>query len=158
MIKCWLFKKKNWFIPVYPHTDRIFKSTYAQTFARLKLNYLCPRKTNNIYFLSLEFNIFHFNVFYESLLLNFVAALFLIKRYAFAATGAWEILNIRCGNVFARNFLILFIRTGVFVEMLWNGALCTHTFANDHIIFAGICVHFYLKPLPFDECAVCQRR
>lgn len=79
---------------------------------------MCAGKTNNIYFLSLEFNIFHFNVFYESLLLNFVAALFLIKRYAFPASGACEILNIRCGSVLARNFLILFIRTGVFVEML----------------------------------------
>lgn len=79
---------------------------------------MCAGKANNIYFLSLEFNIFHFNVFYESLLLNFVAALFLIKSYAFLATGACEILNIRCGNIFAKNFLILFIRTGVFVEML----------------------------------------
>lgn len=55
------------------HSGAAAATFRAQTFARFKLNYLCPPRApaNKMYiFLSLEFNIFHFNVFYESLLLK----------------------------------------------------------------------------------------
>lgn len=119
VIKCLLFYKRSDLFRFIPHTDRILNSTSSHKLFALKIKlFMCAGKTNNIYFLSLEFNIFHFNVVYESLLLNFVAALFLIKLYAFPASQACEILNIRRGSILVRNFLTLFIRTGVFVEML----------------------------------------
>lgn len=51
-----------------------------ENFRAFKIKLFTFRPANKIYFLSLEFNIFHYGMFYVALLLNSVGALFLIKH------------------------------------------------------------------------------